>query len=96
LRVKESDRFSATASMLREAGVRVEIEADDLIIHGMAAIPGGNQVATHMDHRLAMSALVLGQITAAPVRIDDSSFIDTSFPDFTGLMRSLGAAIASP
>ncbi len=96
LRVKESDRFSATVAMLREAGVRVEIEADDLIIHGMATIPGGNQVATHMDHRLAMSALVLGQITEAPVRIDDSTFIDTSFPDFTGLMRGLGAAIAAP
>jgi 3-phosphoshikimate 1-carboxyvinyltransferase len=96
LRVKESDRFSATALMLRAAGVRVEIEADDLIIHGMAAIPGGNQIETHMDHRLAMSALVLGQITGAPVMIDDSSFIDTSFPDFTGLMRGLGAAIASP
>ncbi len=96
LRVKESDRFTATAAMLQAAGIRVEIEADDLIIHGSAAIAGGNQVETHMDHRLAMSALVLGQIAQAPVTIDDSSFIDTSFPDFTGLMRSLGAAIAAP
>jgi 3-phosphoshikimate 1-carboxyvinyltransferase len=94
LRVKESDRFSATAAMLRAAGVHVEIEADDLIIHGMPAIPGGSQVQTHMDHRLAMSALVLGQITGEPMAIDDSSFIDTSFPNFAGLMRGLGAAIA--
>jgi 3-phosphoshikimate 1-carboxyvinyltransferase len=96
LRVKESDRFSATAAMLRAAGVRVEAQADDLIIHGVPAIPGGGSVATHMDHRLAMSALVLGQITEAPMTIDDSSFIDTSFPNFVELMRRLGAAIAPP
>jgi 3-phosphoshikimate 1-carboxyvinyltransferase len=96
LRVKESDRFSATAAMLGAAGVRVEAQADDLIIHGVPAIPGGGSVATHMDHRLAMSALVLGQITEAPMTIDDSSFIDTSFPNFVELMRRLGASIAPP
>jgi 3-phosphoshikimate 1-carboxyvinyltransferase len=94
LRVKESDRFNATAAMLRAAGVRVEAQADDLIIHGMNAIPGGGDVETHMDHRLAMSALVLGGITAEPMTIDDSTFIDTSFPNFVALMRGLGAAIA--
>jgi 3-phosphoshikimate 1-carboxyvinyltransferase len=82
--------------MLGAAGVRVEAQADDLIIHGVPAIPGGGSVATHMDHRLAMSALVLGQITEAPMTIDDSSFIDTSFPNFVELMRRLGAAIAPP
>ena len=96
LRVKESDRFSATAAMLHAAGIRVETQADDLIIHGVPAIPGGGSVATHMDHRLAMSALVLGQITEAPMTIDDSSFIDTSFPNFVELMRRLGASIAPP
>jgi len=96
LRVKESDRFSATAAMLGAAGIRVEAEADDLIIHGMPAIPGGGEVATQMDHRLAMSALVLGGITAAPMTIDDSTFIDTSFPNFVGLMRGLGAEITPP
>jgi 3-phosphoshikimate 1-carboxyvinyltransferase len=51
-------------------------------------------VPTHMDHRIAMAALVLGLITTQPVRVDDASFIDTSFPDFAGLMNRLGAAIA--
>jgi 3-phosphoshikimate 1-carboxyvinyltransferase len=112
LRVKESDRLAATAAMLREGGIRVEIEADDLIIHGAAKAPGGGAakapgggaakapggglVATHMDHRLAMSALVFGQATAAPMTIDDASFIDTSFPGFVPLMQGLGAAIVAP
>jgi 3-phosphoshikimate 1-carboxyvinyltransferase len=46
-----------------------------------------------MDHRIAMAALVLGMITAQPVRVDDASFIDTSFPGFAALMRQLGATI---
>ena len=91
LRVKESDRLSAIAAMLRVNGVGVELEGDDLVIHGVGAIPGGGLVETHMDHRLAMSALILGQITAQPVQIDDASFIDTSFPGFLKLMRGLGA-----
>jgi len=93
LRVKESDRLAATAAMILAGGVRAEIEGDDLIIHGTGNPPGGGLVATHMDHRLAMSALVFGQMTGAPMKIDDASFIDTSFPGFAALMRSLGAAI---
>ncbi len=93
LRVKESDRLAATAAMLRAGGVRVDIEGDDLIVHGMATPPGGGSVETHMDHRLAMSAMVFGQMTKAPMRIDDASFIDTSFPGFLLLMRRLGARI---
>ncbi len=94
LRVKESDRLTATAAMLYANGVPVTIEGDDLLVHGNGAQPaGGGLVATHMDHRLAMSALVLGLATAAPVTIDDGAFIDTSFPDFVGLMNGIGAAI---
>ena len=92
--MKESDRLAATAAMLRAGGVHVESEGDDLIVHG-GAPPGGGLVETHMDHRLAMSALVFGQATAADMRIDDASFIDTSFPGFIPLMRRLGASIAA-
>jgi len=94
LRVKESDRLTATAAMLRAAGVRVEIEADDLIIHGTQTPGGGGVVETHMDHRIAMSALILGQVTDQEMRIDDARFIDTSFPGFVALLRQLGANIA--
>ena len=94
LRVKESDRLNATARLLTANGVRVEIEDDDLIVHGMGgAVPGGGVVETHMDHRIAMSALVLGTIATAPVQVDDARFIDTSFPGFAALMVGLGAAI---
>jgi 3-phosphoshikimate 1-carboxyvinyltransferase len=96
LRVKESDRLTATAAMLRAGGIRVEIEADDLIIHGTKNPQGGGLVETHMDHRIAMSALIFGQVTQSPLRIDDSAFIETSFPAFVPLMRRLGAAIAAP
>ena len=95
LRVKELDRLAGTADMLRANGVTVEIEGDDLFVEGRGRAPGGGLVATHMDHRLAMSALVMGLASEQPVTIDDGSFIATSFPDFVALMRGLGADIAS-
>ena len=67
LRVKESDRLEATAAMLRANGVEVEIEGDDLIVHGKGRAAGGGVVATHMDHRIAMSALVMGLGSEQPV-----------------------------
>lgn len=94
LRVKESDRLSATAALLSANGAAVEIQGDDMIVHGTGKPPsGGGLVKTHMDHRIAMSALVLGILTDAPVTVDDAGFIDTSFPGFIGLMNGLGAAI---
>jgi 3-phosphoshikimate 1-carboxyvinyltransferase len=93
LRVKESDRLKATLALLRGNGVTAATEGDDLIIEGSGGPPGGGLVETHMDHRLAMSALVLGLASAAPVRIDDATFIETSFPGFVALMRGLGAVI---
>jgi 3-phosphoshikimate 1-carboxyvinyltransferase len=90
LRVKESDRLAATVDMLRVNGVDVEISGDDLAVHGHGRAEGGGFVATHMDHRIAMSALVLGLAADKPVKVDDASFIATSFPGFAGLMRELG------
>jgi 3-phosphoshikimate 1-carboxyvinyltransferase len=94
LRVKESDRLEATAAMIRVNGVKVEIVGDDLIVHGTGRVPGGGTVATHMDHRIAMSALAMGCASDAPVTIDDTTFIATSFPDFIPMMRRLGADFA--
>jgi 3-phosphoshikimate 1-carboxyvinyltransferase len=91
LRVKESDRLEATAAMLRANGVKVEIVGDDLIVEGKGHVPGGGLVATHMDHRIAMSALVMGLASDKEVQVDDTAFIATSFPDFIPMMRSLGA-----
>jgi len=94
LRVKESNRLAAAAAMLRTNGVEVEIEGDDLIVHGRGRAPGGGQVTTYMDHRIAMSGLVLGLASERPVQVDDAAFIATSFPGFVQLMRGLGADFA--
>lgn len=94
LRVKESDRLEATADMLRVNGVEVAVSGDDLIVVGKGHVPGGGLVATHMDHRIAMSALVMGMAADAPVKVDDTAFIATSFPDFIPMMRELGADLS--
>jgi 3-phosphoshikimate 1-carboxyvinyltransferase len=94
LRVKESDRLTLMARGLMHCGVKVEVEGDDLIVHGTGAPPrGGTMVETAMDHRIAMSFLVLGTRSAAPVAIDDGSFIATSFPNFVPMMNKLGTKI---
>ena len=80
--------------MLRANGVECEIDGDDLIVQGRGRAAGGGTVATHMDHRIAMSFLVMGLASDKPVTIDDSAFIATSFPGFTGLMRGLGAELS--
>ena len=96
LRVKESDRLAATAALLAANGARVEVEGDDLIVHGNGKPPaGGGLAVTHMDHRIAMAALVLGVATDQPVTVDDAGFIDTSFPGFVDLMNRAGARLAA-
>jgi 3-phosphoshikimate 1-carboxyvinyltransferase len=95
LRVKESDRLAATAALLAANGIRCAIEGDDLIVHGNEGRPeGGGLVETHMDHRIAMSALVLGLVARQPVRIDDGAFIETSFPGFATRLNGLAAGAA--
>ncbi|AMY68167.1 3-phosphoshikimate 1-carboxyvinyltransferase [Frigidibacter mobilis] len=95
LRVKESDRIDAMARGLEACGVRIEEDEDTLIVHGMGpgGVPGGATCATHIDHRIAMSFLVLGLASRQPVSVDDGSPIATSFPAFEGLMAALGADI---
>ncbi len=99
LRVKESDRLAATAAMLVANGARVEIDGDDLIVHGAGGpIEGGGLVETHMDHRIAMSALVMGLASKRGVTADDAAFIETSFPGFASLINGLSGTkpIAAP
>ncbi|TKA96377.1 3-phosphoshikimate 1-carboxyvinyltransferase [Cereibacter changlensis] len=96
LRVKESDRIDAMARGLEACGVRVEEDEDTLIVHGMGAggVPGGATCKTHIDHRIAMSFLVLGMAAQKPVSVDDGSPIATSFPAFLPLMARLGADVS--
>ena len=93
LRVKESDRIDAMARGLEANGVRVEETQDSMTVHGASTVKGGGTAVTHLDHRIAMSFMVLGLATENPVQIDDGNPITTSFPDFVPLMTRLGAKI---
>ena len=95
LRLKESDRLLAIVHGLRACGVQVEELEDGMMIHGCSGgLPGGATIGTHMDHRIAMSFLVAGLASRAPVTVDDVSMIATSFPEFEPLMRSVGAQLS--
>ncbi|MBN9888395.1 3-phosphoshikimate 1-carboxyvinyltransferase [Salipiger abyssi] len=96
LRVKESDRIDAMAVGLRANGVEVEEGEDWWTVHGRGhgSVKGGAEARSHLDHRIAMSFLILGLATAAPVRVDDGAPIATSFPVFEPLMAALGAEIS--
>jgi 3-phosphoshikimate 1-carboxyvinyltransferase len=76
--------------------VRVEEDEDTLIVHGMGpdGVPGGATTLSHLDHRIAMSFLVLGLASRKPISVDDGSPIATSFPVFEPLMAAMGATIS--
>ncbi len=94
LKAKESNRLSAVAQGLNVCGVEYVEGEDSLIVEGGDGIvPGGGTVATSMDHRIAMAFLVLGGVASQPIVVDDGSMIATSFPQFTTLMNSIGAAL---
>lgn len=95
LRVKESDRLSAVAEGLKANGVACTEGADSISVKGRPEGKGlgGGLVATHLDHRIAMSFLVMGLGAQEPVSIDDAAMIATSFPEFIDLMAGLGARI---
>ena len=93
LRVKESDRIEVMATGLRANGAKVDDTPDSMTVHGTMGLQGGAEVASHLDHRIAMSFLIAGLAAEQPIRVDDGSPIFTSFPDFIPLMRNLGAKI---
>lgn len=92
LRVKESDRLAAIAAGLVACGLKVDMGEDSLTVFGNGGAPqGGGFIETHLDHRIAMSFLVMGLASKEPVTIDDGQTIATSFPDFIPLLNALGA-----
>jgi 3-phosphoshikimate 1-carboxyvinyltransferase len=94
LRVKESNRLAAIIAGLRSCGVEAIEDGDNLIVYGRGKPPrGGATVATHYDHRIAMSFLVLGLVSEETIQVDDARAIATSFPTFMSLMRGLGAKL---
>jgi len=93
LRVKESDRLATMAHGLAACGVRVRVEGDDLTVEGGGPPAGGAAIDAHLDHRIAMSFLVLGGRAREPVTVEGAETIETSFPGFRGLMNGLGCRI---
>ena len=97
LRVKESDRLAAVASALEVNGVNCSEGRDWLSVRGhpggkgLGAMTKDARVATHLDHRIAMSFLVFGLAAEHGSLVDDASMISTSFTGFMKLMADLGA-----
>jgi 3-phosphoshikimate 1-carboxyvinyltransferase len=91
LRVKESDRIFAMADGLRALGISVDESEDGAVVQG-GRIRGGH-VASHGDHRIAMSFAIAGTVADLPVTVSDTSNVDTSFPGFVGCLQSLGVPI---
>ena len=96
LRVKESDRIDAMAKGLRANGIDVDEGKDWWIVTGAGHgnVAGGGLCASQLDHRIAMSFVILGMAANAPVRVDDGGPIATSFPIFEPLMAALGAQVS--
>ena len=92
LRVKESDLISAMAGVLRAFGADAVELQDGLTIHGGRPLRAAH-VRSHGDHRIAMSAVILGLVADGETRVDDVACVDTSFPGFAALLRSLGADV---
>ncbi|WP_405107610.1 3-phosphoshikimate 1-carboxyvinyltransferase [Phaeobacter sp. BS52] len=95
LRVKESDRIDAMARGLRANGVMVEEGEDWWAVTGLGpdGVPGGGTCESFLDHRIAMSFMVMGMGAQKSVTVDDGTPIATSFPIFTPLMTTLGARL---
>ncbi len=91
LRIKESDRLQAVMDGLNANSVKTDHGDDWMTVYGNKTVPGGGMVTTHLDHRLAMSFMIMGMATSTPVNIDDIAPVNTSFPTFVSLMTTLGA-----
>jgi len=95
LKVKESDRLLGIYNFLSKNGVNTSIEDNNLIIHGNVSGPkGGALIETNLDHRIAMSSIILGMVSDKPIKVDDTETIKTSFPNFIKLMKKLGAKLS--
>lgn len=89
LRIKESDRISSVAALLRDMGGVVDEGEDRLVIHGGRQLTGGD-VDSVNDHRVAMSATVAALGCSGPVALYGAGAVNKSYPDFFKDFESLG------
>lgn len=94
LRFKESDRFTAIINNLKACGVEASGQEDNIVIEGNGNIPyGGASIDAKLDHRIAMSFLIMGLASKHPIEVKGAETIDSSFPGFYSLINSIGASI---
>ena len=92
LRTKESDRLASVSAVLRALGADVDESEDGLVLHGSAALKGG-EVSSYGDHRIAMSAAIAATVCAEPVVIHGAEAVNKSYPGFFDDLRLLGGSV---
>ena len=95
LKVKESDRIFSMAKGLKQCGVDVDFGEDYMIVKGMKKVRGGQLINTFNDHRIAMSFICLGQVAQKPIKINETTSINTSFPEFLEKFKQIGANLSN-
>ncbi|HLL75032.1 MAG TPA: hypothetical protein VK421_07175, partial [Pyrinomonadaceae bacterium] len=88
LRVKESDRISATVANLRAMGAEVEEHEDGLTVAGPVCLRGA-LVRSYGDHRVAMAAAVAALTARGDTEIEGAECASVSFPEFFPLLESI-------
>ena len=92
LRVKESDRLAVMAAALAQMGADLEEREDGFVLAGPQALRGV-ELASHDDHRIAMSLAVAGMLAEGDTTIGEAACTRDSFPGFAATMAALGAGI---
>jgi 3-phosphoshikimate 1-carboxyvinyltransferase len=82
LRAKESDRIHSMVSNLKKLGVEVEEKEDGYSFGEIQELKQGIEIESFMDHRIAMSYSILDRVAGLNLKIDDISWVETSFPGF--------------
>jgi len=88
LRVKESDRIATISSELKKMGAVIKEQDDGMTIKGPVRLKGAT-VKSYGDHRVAMAMAVAGLVAEGETVIEDTTCIETSFPGFEGILRSI-------
>jgi len=90
IRHHESDRIGVMARTLATLRVPIEERTDGLRI--FPAVPGYGRVATHDDHRIAMSLAILG-LAGSGIALTDPGCVSKTCPNFFDLIAQLGADV---
>lgn len=92
---KESNRALTLQDEFDKMGVAIDLDGDDMIIHGTAKVKGAD-VHSHHDHRIAMACAVAGLRADSEMLIEEAQAVNKSYPDFYNDLKSLGASVSLP